>query len=67
MIAAREPEEKATTATMMVACVASSVFISKANFMPGANGEGGNVKMEYREGVSKGARVRGTKPGTIMG
>jgi hypothetical protein len=62
----REPEEKATTATKMAACITGSGFISKANFMPGADGKGGNVTMNLRESVSQGARVRGRKPGTIM-
>jgi hypothetical protein len=39
-IVAREPEETAMTATMMAACIAGSDFISKENFMPGADGKG---------------------------
>ena len=41
---ASEPEEKAITATMMAACVTGSVFILKANFMPGASDKGGKEK-----------------------
>ena len=41
-IVAREPEEKAMTATMMDACVTGSVFISKANFSGRASGKGGD-------------------------
>jgi hypothetical protein len=53
-------------ATMMAACVTDSVFILKANFMPGADGEGGNVNMDSRESVGESARVRERKPpGTI--
>ncbi len=65
MTVAREPEEKATTAMMMAACITGSVFISKANFMPGADGKGGNVTMDSRESVGEGARVTGRKPGAI--
>ncbi len=65
MIVARELEEKATTTTMMAACVTGSVFISKENFMPGADGKGWNVNMDSRENVGEGACMRGRKPGTI--
>ena len=41
---ASEPEEKAITGMMMAACVTGLVFILKANFMPGASGEGGKEK-----------------------
>ena len=50
---------------MMAACITGSVLISKANFMPGANGKGGNVTMDLRERVGEGARVRGRKPGIV--
>jgi hypothetical protein len=40
VVIAREPEEKATTAILMIACVIGSVFILKANFMLRANGQG---------------------------
>jgi hypothetical protein len=50
---------------MMVACITGSVFILKANFMPGADGKGGNVTMDSRESVGEGTPVRGRKPGTI--
>jgi hypothetical protein len=50
---------------MMAACITSSVFISKKNFMPGADGKGGNVTMDLRESVGEGARVSGRKHGTI--
>ena len=55
-ILARETEEKATTATMMVACVTGSVFILKAHFMPGVNGKGGDSRTGLRESVCKSAR-----------
>ncbi len=44
LVVRREPVEKAMTATMMAACVTGLVFISKANFMPGAGGKGGGRK-----------------------
>jgi hypothetical protein len=53
------------TATMMAACITGSVFISKANFMPGPDGKGGNATMDSRESVGEGAHMRGRKPGTI--
>ena len=64
-IVAREPEEKAMTATMMDACVCvtGSVFISKANFIGGASGEGGDGRKGSKERVCKGARVRGRNRG----
>jgi hypothetical protein len=37
----REMEKKATTATMIDACVTGFVFISKANFIQGASSDGG--------------------------
>ncbi len=64
-IVARELEEKATTATMMAACVTGSIMILKANFMPGADGKWGNVTIDSREIVSEGACMRGRKPGII--
>jgi hypothetical protein len=65
VILARGPEENATMATMMAACVTGSIFISKAYFMPGADSKEGNVNMDSRESVSESARMRGMKPGTI--
>jgi hypothetical protein len=45
-------------AMMMAACVTSSVFISKANFMPGAGSEGGNVKWTRGRVLVKCSRER---------
>ena len=65
-IMAKEPEEKATTAMMMAACVTGSVFISKANFICGASGDGGEVGKGSRKRVCEGARSRERKePGII--
>ncbi len=52
-------------ARMMAACVTSSIFILKANFMPRADGKGGEVTIDSRESVGEGVCVRGRKPGTI--
>ncbi len=37
--------------TLMAACVAGSIFISKMNFMPGASGKGGNGRMVSGESL----------------
>jgi len=60
---ARDPEENATTVTMMTAGVTGSVFISKANFMSGASGEGADDRKGSKERVCEGARVRGRNQG----
>ncbi len=63
-IVAREPEEKAMMATMMDAsCVTGSIFISKANFIGGASGEGGDCRKGTEERVCKCARMRGRNRG----
>ena len=62
-IVAREREEKAMTATMMEACVTGSIFISKANFIRGASGEGWNGRKGLKERVCKSACVRGRNHG----
>ncbi len=45
----REQEEKAMTVAMIAACITVSVFILKANFMPGASSEGGEEKRLHGE------------------
>ena len=62
-IVAREPEEKAMTATMVDACVTGSAFILKANFIGRASGKGGDGRKVSKERVCKGACVRGRNCG----
>ena len=57
-IVVREPEEKAMTVTMMDAWVTGSVFISKAHFITGASGEGGDGRKGSKERMCEGSRVR---------
>ncbi len=51
-------------AMMMAACATGSVFISKANVMPIANGKWVNVIMDSRESDGEEFCMRGRKPGT---
>jgi hypothetical protein len=64
---ASDPEEKAMTAIMMLACVTGSVFILKTNFMSktGRKTEGRRKKGLERECWSQRSRER-KATGTIM-
>ena len=63
-IVAREPDEKAMTEMIILACVTGSVLISKTNFM---SKPAGRRKEEGRKGskgsVGYNARVRGRQQG----
>jgi hypothetical protein len=54
---------KRRQATLMIACVDGSVFISKAIFMPGAKGKGDYGRTGLRESVCESDRVRGGNHG----
>jgi hypothetical protein len=47
-------------ALTMVACITGSVFFPNANFMPGANGKGGDGRKDFRWSVCESTHEEGT-------
>jgi hypothetical protein len=66
-IVAREPEEKATSLMMILACVTGSVLILKAIFMPQATAMGGEKGKNLRRGWQRCLREKEKSRDSVNG